>query len=219
MNKQLSTMKALVQTHKTLCTFVALLPLVFILSIFVLTQKLITSNQKYVVTNQSAPRTKVGLVLGAGISSENRPYKELQARLDVAADALEQGVVEKLLLSGDNRFENYDEPTAMYTYLLEERKIPAEKLERDFAGRSTYESCERAAKIFQLKETIIFSAESHLARAIYLCRHFGVEAYGISSEVEANNSGRREPLARIKALYNVYLFGEKTVLGEPIPLE
>lgn len=219
MTTRFSKLITLALSHKVAATLIALLPLAVIVLVFALSQKIITDHQKYIVTNQSAPQTKTGLVLGAGISSENRPYKELQARLDVAADALEQGIVQKLLLSGDNRFENYDEPTAMYTYLIEERNIPAEKLERDFAGRSTYESCERAAKIFQLKKTIIFSAESHLPRAIYLCRNFGVESYGISSRVEATNSGRREPLARIKALYNVYLLGEKTVLGAPIPLE
>lgn len=160
----------------------------------------------------------VGLVLGAGVTKDGKPFKELQARLDTAADALKTRKVEQLLLSGDNRFVTYNEPSAMRRYLIEKHNIPEEKLHVDYAGRSTYESCERAAKIFGLKRTVIFSAQSHLPRAVYLCRHFGVETYGISSGVEANNSWRREVLARVKAVFNMYIYGEKTLLGKPMPL-
>lgn len=174
--------------------------------------------KKFVVSPQTTRHVKVGIVLGAGVAKNGKPYKELQARLDTAADALNSGFVDKLILSGDNRFKNYDEPTAMFNYLVKNRKVPAQQLQRDFAGRSTYESCERAAVIFQVKQTIIFSANSHLPRAIYLCRHFGIETYGISSGVEANNSTRREFLARVKAIYNAKLIGEPTVLGDRIAL-
>lgn len=161
---------------------------------------------------------RVGLVLGAGVNNQGKPYKELQARLDVAAEALQKKEVQKLLLSGDNRFQNYDEPTAMYDYLVQKKHVVPSKLQRDFAGRSTYESCERANKVFGQNRLLIISASSHLPRAIYLCRHMGVEAYGISSDVEANNSFRRELLARVKAVCNLNIHGEKTVLGPPVKL-
>lgn len=179
----------------------------------------INSHQQYVLNQQSKDRVSIGLVLGAGINKQGKPYDELKARLDKAADELQNKRVATLILSGDNRLENYDEPTAMKKYLVETRNIAPEKLTLDFAGRSTYGSCERAAKVFQVKKLIIFSAASHLPRAIYLCRHFGVEAYGVASGVEANNSTRRELLARVKAIYNTTVVGEKTVLGGPINLE
>jgi vancomycin permeability regulator SanA len=160
----------------------------------------------------------VGIVFGAGISTDNKPYKELQARLDVAADALKNGSIQKLILSGDNRFENYNEPDVMVAYLADERGIEKEKLQPDYAGRSSYETCERAAKIFGVKRAILFSAGSHLPRAVFLCKHFGIDAYGVSSGLEANNAFRREFLARNKAVFNAYLLGEQTVLGEKIDL-
>lgn len=183
----------------------------------------ISRDNKYILhaqnsSNVQSKHAKVGLVLGAGITKNGKPFKELQARLDTAADALNKGYVDKLILSGDNRFEYYDEPTAMENYLVNTKHIPKSKLQPDFAGRSTYESCERAAKIFGQKDKpiIIFSAGSHLPRAIYLCRDFGIEAYGIANNVEANNATRREILARTKAIMNVYVKGEPTVLGAPI---
>jgi len=159
-------------------------------------------------------------VLGAGVRQDGTPYRELQARLDKAAEALREGYVTALIVSGDNRFSHYDEPTAMKRYLTDVQDIDPDKVHMDYAGRSTYESCERAAKIFQLQEVLLISTPSHLPRAIYLCRHFDVQAYGLASDAayEANNAGRREVLARAKALWNVYGLGEPTVLGEPVSL-
>ncbi len=179
---------------------------------------IVNPNNTYVLHNNTDMHFKTGLVLGAGVNSKGKPYKELQARLDVAADALQAGKVDTLILSGDNRFAYYDEPTAMRNYLIEVRHLPADKLFADFAGRSTYESCERAIKVFGQNKLVIYSAGSHLPRAIYLCRTFGIEAYGVSSGVEANNSSRRELMARVKALFNVYVRGEKTILGSQIKI-
>jgi SanA protein len=175
--------------------------------------------EKYILPADTDQHARVGIVLGAGVGPNNKPYKELVARLDVAADALERGKVDRLIVSGDNRFVDYNEPQAMMDYLANERGIDYSKLQPDYAGRSTYESCERASKVFGLHQTIIFSAESHLARAIFLCRKFGIESYGIASDVEANNSTRREALARVKALYNIYVRGERTVLGSDVTIQ
>lgn len=192
--------------------FISVIVLVFICN------HIVGAYEKYILHQDEKKHIVVGLVLGSGITKDGKPYKELQARLDVAAQAMKNNQVDKLLLSGDNRFEYYDEPEAMKQYLINTWHISARKLQADYAGRSTYESCERAAKIFSVKETIIFSAGSHLPRAIFLCRHFGIQAYGISSQVEANNSSRREVLARVKAVYNVYIYGEGTLLGPTIEL-
>ncbi|HSH55521.1 MAG TPA: ElyC/SanA/YdcF family protein [Candidatus Limnocylindrales bacterium] len=178
---------------------------------------IINHHARYILPASNTESIRVGIVLGAGITKDGRPFKELQSRLDAAAAAYHERKVETLVLSGDNRFAGYNEPEAMRRYLLK-RGVPASRLQPDYAGRSTYESCERAAKVFQLKKVVIFSAPSHLPRAIYLCRHFGVEAYGRASRIEANNATRRELLARVKALYNVYIRGERTVLGETVKL-
>lgn len=178
----------------------------------------IQSYAKYILDANDTRHERMGVVLGAGITKSGKPFKELQARLDTAAEALTAGRVDKLLLSGDNRFSDYNEPEAMKKYLIEQKHISADVLQPDYAGRSTYESCERAAKVFGIHEVIIFSAATHLPRAIYLCRHFGITAYGVSSGVEANNGRRRELLADVKAIFNVYVHGEHTVLGQPIKL-
>lgn len=209
---------SLISIHKKLLGAAACLVILAPPFLVLLAYVVIEPSNKYVTSLNEAKHTRVGLVLGAGVTRDGKPYKELQARLDVAAEALKQGKVDKLLLSGDNRFKRYNEPAAMLNYLKRQKHISASKLQPDYAGRSTYESCERAAKVFGLHKTIIFSAGSHLPRAIFLCRHFGIESYGVASHVEANNSFKHEVLARVKALVNVYAYGEHTILGSHIQM-
>lgn len=215
----------LVNKYKKPFIILCIIGVICLLAVLLLPYVIIAGDNKYILNAQDSSgvhskHAKVGMVLGAGITKEGKPFKELQARLDSAADALNKGYVDKLILSGDNRFKNYDEPTSMKNYLVNVKHISEKKLQPDFAGRSTYESCERAAKIFgqKNKPVILFSAGSHLPRAIYLCRKFDIKAYGIANNIEANNATRREILARTKAVMNIYVKGEPTVLGEPISL-
>jgi vancomycin permeability regulator SanA len=207
-----------IKDHKVMLAISAVMLVAIPLVLIAASYYTISPYRKFVRTPETVEHTRVGLVLGAGVSKEGKPYNELKARLDSAADALNKGIVDKVILSGDNRYEHYDEPGAMRRYMVEERNISMEKVVADYAGRSTYESCERASKVFGVNKLIIFSANSHLPRAIYLCKHFNVEAYGVASGTEANNSTRRELLARVKAVYNAHIMGEKTVLGEPVSL-
>ncbi len=162
------------------------------------------------------------VVLGGGIEN-GKPRPLIKERLNAAADLLEQGKVKKLIVSGDNRYLDYNEPQAMKNYLVEQRRIDPAKIQLDNAGRSTYETCERAIKVFNQNKLILVSESTHLPRAIYLCRSFGIEAYGYKSD-RKSASGLlsyqlfREIFARTKATFNVYVIGEKTILGNKIPI-
>ena len=213
-----NTLRNFCSGHKRLLFTLLVLAVIAPIALVAFCHYLIHADATYILEPTSNQHERVGIVLGAGITKDNKPFKELQARLDVAAKAIHDGQVDKLLLSGDNRFNMYNEPDAMVNYLVEVKHIPRSKLQADYAGRSTYESCERASKVFGLKRAIIISAPTHLPRAIYLCRHFGVEAYGLSSGVDANNGQRRELQANVKAVFNMYIRGEDTVLGPPIKI-
>lgn len=164
----------------------------------------------------------VGVVLGGGIEN-GKPRPLLKDRLDTGAELLAAGKVRRLLLSGDNRFVHYNEPQVMYNYLVREKGIDPGLIQLDNAGRSTYETCERTKKVFGLEKAIFISESTHLPRAVYLCRSFGIEAYGHKSDGESSAGLRvgqrfREILARTKASINIYLVGENTVLGEKIAI-
>lgn len=162
----------------------------------------------------------VGLVFGGGVDN-GKPRPLLQDRLDTAATLLAEGRVRKLIVSGDNRVVSYNEPQAMKDYLINEKRVAAQDIQLDNAGRSTYETCERASKIFSLKKVVLISESTHLPRAIYTCRSFGVEAFGFRSDGQSASGmmvGQRfrEVLARTKATLNIYFIGEETILGKKI---
>ena len=189
----------------------------------------VARSQKYVYSDYGSFYTDkhlqipVAIVFGGGVSPKGKPLPLLKDRLDAAAKLLNDGVVQKLLLSGDNRYVDYNEPQAMLNYLVS-KGITLDKLQMDSAGRSTYETCERAIKVFGINKALLVSESTHLTRAVFLCKDFHMEAYGISSDGQASHGLKasqrlREVLARVKAVFNVYLVGEKTVLGPKIPVD
>ncbi len=209
-------LKKYVRTALIICTSFC----VGIVAFVVLSNVLISHDKQYILNRQNHAAIKskhihVGLVLGSLITRQNKPFHVLQARLDLAANALQNGDVDELLLSGDRHYPRYDEPTVMKKYLMETKHIPSSFLQPDYAGHNTYASCERASRVFGQTKVLIISTESHLPRAIYLCRHFGIEAYGIASNVEASNRGYREILARAKAVFNLYIIGQNSHLESP----
>jgi len=169
------------------------------------------------------PQARVAIVFGAGLYRDGSPTPVLQDRVDAASELYFQGKIEKILMSGDNRFADYDEPSAMLDYALE-LGVPAEDIVRDYAGRSTYDTCYRANAIFGLDEAILVTQEFHLPRAIYLCDQLGVKSSGLSADNRYYLKRSRlfwnirESLATLTALWDVHIAHPLPVLGEFEPI-
>ncbi len=168
-----------------------------------------------------APEAPVALVLGAGLHG-GRPSPYLAARLDAAAELYEADKVRVLLVSGDNRTHAYDEPTAMRDYLVAQG-VPPEVVVLEFAGRDTYDSCQRAHRIFGVDEVTVVSQRYHVGRAVALCRAAGMTTHGVGDSTMRTRFPRqwwigwtREKLANLKAVGDV-LTGRDPVLGNPEP--
>ncbi|HEQ65232.1 MAG TPA: hypothetical protein ENN64_00175 [bacterium] len=161
---------------------------------------------------------KVGIVFGAGLTVNRRPSKILQDRLDTAADLLENERIEIIIVSGDNRFENYNEPQAMYDYLINDRDIDKSLIIRDFAGRRTYDTCKRASEIWNVNRALLISQGYHLYRAVFTCNQLGVKSAGFSatrrSYLGEFRMKRREYFAIHKSVYDLYINPPPYVGGE-----
>ena len=59
---------------------------------------------------EDVPADRVAIVFGAGLRRDGTPTAVLRDRVETAAQLYFDGKVEKLLMSGDNRVENYNEP-------------------------------------------------------------------------------------------------------------
>ncbi|MCA9380173.1 YdcF family protein [Candidatus Dojkabacteria bacterium] len=169
---------------------------------------------------QNISETRVGLVFGAGLdrSAEN-PSIILKDRLDTAVILYQSGKVQKLIVSGDNRFVNYDEPTVMYEYLIKEG-VSEFDIERDYAGRNTYDTCFRAKEIFGISEAVLITQEFHLPRALFTCQNLGIQAQGASADrnmyVKRYYNNFRETFAMISTFFKLYIFPPEVILGDKI---
>lgn len=163
------------------------------------------------------------MVFGAGLNPNGTPTPVLRDRVFTAAQIYKQGTVDKILMSGDNRFINYNEPGAMKNYAVE-LKIPEEDIILDFAGRRTYDTCYRAGEIFQVKDVILVTQSFHLPRALYTCNSLGVQAIGVSADQRTYHReslifwNLREIPATFMAWIQVHLTRPEPVLGNPEPI-
>lgn len=160
------------------------------------------------------------LVLGAAVRGDT-PSKMLRDRLDVGIALYQAGIAPKLLLSGDNGQQYYNEVTVMLRYSLE-AGVPAEDIFLDHAGFSTYESMYRAGAVFQVERAVIVTQGYHLSRALYDARGLGLEAVGVASDQQVYGGqdyrDLREIAARVKDFFMVILKPEPTFLGPVIPI-
>jgi SanA protein len=199
------------------------LVIMFLLVLFIprLITGLYSANRIYESSN--SPSKRVAVVFGAGLRRDGTPTAILRDRVETAVNLYSNGKVEKLLMSGDNRFDYYNEPEAMRQYALS-FGIPAQAIALDYAGRRTYDTCYRAKAIFGVESALLVSQKFHLPRALFLCNTLGLEADG----VEANQRqyrrislllwNLREQLATVGAFLDVYVSNPLPVLGDPEPL-
>lgn len=161
------------------------------------------------------------IILGCGIYDDGSLSPMLRDRLLRGLELYKEGAAPKILMSGDHGRKEYDEVNAMKQYAID-NGVLSENIFMDHAGFSTYESIYRAKEIFEAKKVIIVTQEYHLYRAMYIAEQFGMEAYGVSADLNryACQSMRdfREILARCKDFAMCIFKPKPTFLGEVIPI-
>lgn len=162
------------------------------------------------------------LVLGCGVRPDGSPTPMLASRISRSVELYETGWADKLLMSGDNSREDYNEVGTMEAEAIAQG-VPQGDIVTDHAGFSTYDSLYRARDIFGAERVVIVTQEYHLSRALYLAEALGLEAWGVAAAPrnDAGQIGRdfREILARDKAFLWAILQPEPKFLGDPVPLD
>ena len=161
------------------------------------------------------------IVLGCQVRADGSLSDMLHDRLARGVELYHAGAAPKLLMSGDHGQDDYDEVGAMKLFAVE-NGVLSEDVFMDHAGFSTYETMYRAKEIFQAKKVAIVTQEYHLYRAVYIAEQLGLEAYGVSSDLQSYRGQAkrdvREVLARCKDYVMCILKPEPTYLGDAIPV-
>jgi SanA protein len=170
----------------------------------------------------SAPARPVAIVLGARVHADGQPSAVLVDRLATALELYEGGKVTKILVSGDHAAPEYDETNAMRAWLVR-RGVPDRDIFMDHAGLRTFDSMDRAARVFLVHGAIVCTQRFHLPRALFLARRLGIDAVGVAADrrtyLHRHRDAARELLARSIAFADVFVLGTRARhLGGPIPI-
>jgi len=177
-------------------------------------------SNKYIYDNLAdLPHTQVALIPGAAILQNGDLSPVFKDRVDMAIMIYQRGIVQKILVSGDNSSTDHNEVNPARNYLLAQG-VPPEDIFLDHAGFDTYSSMYRAQDIFQVESMIIVSQAFHVPRAVYIARHLGMDAYGMVADrghyLFYNDV--RETFADVKALTNLLFNRQPKYLGKVIPI-
>ena len=183
----------------------------------------VSSAKNRIITADEAAElqdTDCVLVLGAGVRDGN-PTPMLRDRLITGISLYKSGAASKIIMSGDHGREDYDEVNVMKSYAVE-NGVPDGDVFMDHAGFSTYDSVYRAKAVFEADSIIIVTQKYHLYRALYIAERLGVNAVGVSADLD-DYSGQlkrdlREIAARDKDFFSCLFKPEPKYLGEKIPV-
>ena len=154
------------------------------------------------------PHREVGLLLGTNpLGRSGRPNQFFFRRIDATVAMYEAGKVDRIIISGARRGDEYDEPEAMREALVN-RGVPDSILILDGEGFRTIASIKWAKEVFGADTLTIISQQFHNERALFLAQHFGMDTVAYNA---ANTSSRkwriimmgRECLSRVKAVAEV----------------
>lgn len=179
--------------------------------------------RSHIINIEKVQPSPVAIVFGAGLWRDGTPTPVLRDRVETAAELYFAGKVEKLLMSGDNSRQDYNEPQAMRDYAIS-LGVPDAVIALDYAGRRTYDTCYRARDIFGIRSAILVTQSFHLPRAIYTCNALGIKATGVPADQLDYRKGSlaywnlREIPASLVALWEVHISKPLPVLGDPEPI-
>lgn len=171
---------------------------------------------------QDVPYRKVGLVLGTSPRlRDGRNNLYFDYRIEAAAALYNSGKISRILVSGDNRRLNYNEPAELRKALIA-KGIPDSVIVLDYAGLRTLDSVVRSKKVFGQDSVTIISQRFHNERALFIASVNGIEAIGYNardvSAKEGFKTQGREYLARVKVFIDLVTRKGPRHLGDPVPI-
>lgn len=181
------------------------------------------AKDKHFETIENVTPKKVGLLLGTSKHLANgRINLYYKYRIDAAVELFNAGKIQFILVSGDNRKENYNEPEMMQADLIA-AGIPANRIVLDYAGFRTLDSILRCKEVFGETDIVVISQKFHNERAIYLAEANGMNAIGYDAKDVNLKAGIkvviREKFARVKMLLDLVTNKQAKFYGPKIDIK
>jgi SanA protein len=169
------------------------------------------------------PYNRVGVLLGTSKYRKKKIHNlYFDYRIEAASALFHAGKIDFIIVSGDNRKEDYDEPEQMMVDLMA-LGVPEQKIFKDKAGIRTLDSVIRAKKVFGLNKFTIISQKFHNERAIYIAEKNGLDVIGFNAQDVTKSYGfktnLREKMARVKVVLDIIFGIQPKVLEKKVVVE
>ena len=206
---------------KIILLIVLIFCVLFVISAAWVNVAITKSGERYSYSSvDSIPHNHCALVLGTSKylwnGKRNLYYTN---RIKAAIELYKHNKIDFIIVSGDNRKRNYNEPITMYNDLIA-AGIPNRKIILDYAGFRTLDSVVRGKEVFGQNKFTIVSQSFHNQRAIYIAREKGIEAIAFNAE---DSTGKlsfkvqmREIAARILVFFDLFTSKQPHFLGEKV---
>lgn len=200
-----------------------LLLTVLVITIYVCNRTIQKNSESYLYSTVSdIPYNKVGLLLGTSPKLKNgKNNLYFDYRIKAATELYNAGKIKYILVSGDNRRNDYNEPEEMKQALIA-TGIPEQQIILDYAGLRTLDSVIRAHLIFGLERFTLISQEFHNERAIFLAQQNHLQVIGYNAQDVSAYAGfktnLRELLARVKVFMDIITDKAPKHLGEKVEI-
>ncbi|WP_185876802.1 SanA/YdcF family protein [Blattabacterium cuenoti] len=128
-------------------------------------------------------------------------------RIDAAYYLFSHKKIRYIIVSGDNREKNYNEPKTMKKELIK-KGVPSHFIYEDTNGINTLQSIIRVYKIFNQKKFTIISQKFHNERAIFIGDFLGLDVVGFNARnLDFDSKIQfREIFARIKVFLDIFYY-------------
>ena len=136
---------------------------------------------KFIHNLSTIKKSKILLILGAGLKKGNLPSDILKDRLISAYIYSEKFIPQIIIVSGTKKSRLYDEPAAMKKF-LSVKGINNKNITLDNTGFSTMHSFINIINSRMEGDITIVSQRFHLYRALMISRLLGVNSYGLEAE-------------------------------------
>lgn len=194
----------------TIGSFVLLVGFVFCSNWIIISS---SSKSIYSEVSDTPDGNKVALLLGTSrYTTRGTTNLYFKYRINAAVDLFKSGKIKHIIVSGDNRVENYNEPKQMQNALMT-LGIPESAITLDYAGFRTLDSVVRCKKVFGQNKFIVISQNFHVERAIFIARKYDSEVIGFAAkdppEKYSLKTKVREVFAKTKAVIDLYIINKK----------
>jgi SanA protein len=197
------------------------------IAVFWVNARIANLGNRYIYSSvDSIPHNHCALVLGTSKYLWNGKRNLFYTnRIKAAVELYNHNKIDYIIVSGDNRNRNYNEPITMYNDLIA-AGIPNKKIILDYAGFRTLDSVVRGKEVFGQDKFTIVSQLFHNQRALYIARQKGIEAIAFNTEDNGEKLALKVQLRELGARMLVvidmitskqpHFLGEKVIIPDEI---